>query len=182
MMHRCPLSWAFHKRKFPQPCTSSARHHGFLLWVGLRVHTSRYVVVDTVQRLSNIAPALPSALCQSATCPGAPNPSYALTAASGWSARAVLGRLTMPRGLAMDTAGHLIVSERGKGITGHVLDASGCVTSSKTIVQGNGPNHAVEFNPAGDKLYARYAGHMIVSSSCSHPMQQFKRYCLGLGL
>lgn len=77
----------------------------------------------------------------------------------------VLGGLSMPRGLAMDTAGHLIVSERGKGITGHVLDADGCVTSSKTIIQGSGPNHAVEFNPAGDKLYARYAEHAILPSS-----------------
>ena len=65
----------------------------------------------------------------------------------------------MPRGITMDTAGHLIVSERGKGITGHTLNADGCVTSSKTIIDDRAPNHAIEFNPAGNLLYARCVLH-----------------------
>jgi hypothetical protein len=62
----------------------------------------------------------------------------------------------------MDIAGHLIVSERGKGITGHELNADGCVTSSKTIIADNGPNHGIEFNPAGTQLYARWVQRILL--------------------
>lgn len=54
----------------------------------------------------------------------------------------------------MDTKGNLFVSERNKGLTGHTLNADGCVTSSKTVVADTGPNHGIDFSPAGDKLYA----------------------------
>src|SRR5688572_5909390 len=50
-------------------------------------------------------------------CPGAPQPSYALTVASGWQATPILGRLSTPRGITLDTRGNLLVVERGKGIT-----------------------------------------------------------------
>jgi DNA-binding beta-propeller fold protein YncE len=79
-----------------------------------------------------------------------------MTVGTGWRVMGLLGRLSSPRGIAMDTQGHLLVSERNKGITGHVLDANGCVTSSKTVVQDNGPNHGIDVNPEGTKLFARY--------------------------
>ena len=69
----------------------------------------------------------------------------------------------------MDTAGHLIVSERGKGITGHELNADGCVTSSKTIIADNGPNHGIEFNPAGTQLYARWVRGTYIGDYFSLP-------------
>jgi hypothetical protein len=76
----------------------------------------------------------------------------------------VLGRLSTPRGIAMDTKGNLIVIERNKGVTGHTLNADGCVTSSKTIIQDNGPNHGIDFNPAGNQLYARYVFPLLPRS------------------
>lgn len=100
-------------------------------------------------------PGLPTSTVNS--CPGAPQSSYVLTAASGWRVMPLLGRLSSPRGIAMDTKGNLFVSERNKGLTGHTLNADGCVTSSKTVVADTGPNHGIDFSPAGDKLYARYA-------------------------
>ncbi|KAJ2916211.1 hypothetical protein MD484_g4181, partial [Candolleomyces efflorescens] len=98
------------------------------------------------------SPPLPTSSANS--CPGAPQPSYAMTVASGWRFMPVLGRLSTPRGIAMDTKGNLIVIERNKGVTGHTLNADGCVTSSKTIIADNGPNHGIDFNPAGNQLYA----------------------------
>ncbi|RXW12263.1 hypothetical protein EST38_g13592 [Candolleomyces aberdarensis] len=88
------------------------------------------------------------------TCPGAPQASYGMTSAQGWRHMPVLGRLSNPRGIAMDTLGQLLVVERRKGVTGHVLDANGCVTSSKTVIQDNGLNHGIDVHPAGNKLFA----------------------------
>lgn len=100
-------------------------------------------------------PGLPTSTITS--CPGAPQSSYALTAASGWRVMPLLGRLSSPRGIAVDPKGNLFVVERNKGVTGHVLNADGCVTSSKTVIADTGPNHGIDFSPSGDKIYASSA-------------------------
>jgi len=86
------------------------------------------------------------------SCPNAPRPTYSVVAAPGYSAIPVLGKLTSPRGIAIDTAGHLLVIERGKGLTVHVLDATGCVTSSKTLISDTGLNHGID--ATATKLFA----------------------------
>lgn len=75
--------------------------------------------------------------------------------ASGWRVMPVLGRLSSPRGITLDSRGNLIVVQRGLGVTGHTLNSDGCVTSTKTIISDTSLNHAVEFNPSGNKLFAR---------------------------
>lgn len=47
-----------------------------------------------------------------------------------------------------------MVLERGIGVTGHTLDANGCVTDSKVIVDDDRLNHAVDV--VGNMLVARY--------------------------
>ncbi|TFK24069.1 hypothetical protein FA15DRAFT_436220 [Coprinopsis marcescibilis] len=85
-------------------------------------------------------------------CPGAPNSIYSLHAATGWKASAVLSRLSSPRGLAVDSKGNLLVLQREIGITGHQVDARGCVTSSKVVIEDKTLNHAVDV--VGNKLYS----------------------------
>jgi glucose/arabinose dehydrogenase len=60
--------------------------------------------------------------------------------------------LSSARGLILDTAGNFLVVESGKGITAHILDASGCIASSKTLIKQNNLNHGVYLT--GTTLYA----------------------------
>ncbi|KAJ3533776.1 hypothetical protein NMY22_g7195 [Coprinellus aureogranulatus] len=89
------------------------------------------------------------------SCPGAPAPSYTMKVASGWKATPVLGSLTGPRGVIVDDQGHLLVLERGKGVTAHTLDETGCVTNSTTIIEDEDLNHALDVSN----------GKLIASSS-----------------
>ncbi|EAU83830.2 hypothetical protein CC1G_09499 [Coprinopsis cinerea okayama7 len=86
------------------------------------------------------------------SCPGAPAPSYVMNVAPGWRVTPVLGRLRSPRGITMDSRGNLLVLQRGIGVTGHQVDANGCVTSSQTIIQDTRLNHGLDV--VGNKLYA----------------------------
>ncbi|TFK32758.1 hypothetical protein BDQ12DRAFT_701066 [Crucibulum laeve] len=85
-------------------------------------------------------------------CPGAPAPTYSMVVASGYRVTPVLGRLTTPRGIAIDTMGHLLVVQTGVGISAHTLDANGCVTSSKTIISDTSLNHGIDITAT--KIYA----------------------------
>lgn len=89
------------------------------------------------------------------SCPGAPNPSYSMVSAPGWRVMPVLGHLRSPRGITLDRRGNLIILQRGLGVTGHTLNADGCVLNSTTIIADTTLNHAVEFSPDGTKLFAR---------------------------
>ncbi|KAJ3500222.1 hypothetical protein NLJ89_g9889 [Agrocybe chaxingu] len=115
--------------------------------------------------LQNAPPVLPPSLPSTTTtpiptptgplqCPGAPQPTYALMVADGWRATPVLGRLSSPRGITIDTMGNLLVLQRGRGLTGHRLDANGCVTSTTTIISDTAINHAIEVHPDGNRIFA----------------------------
>lgn len=52
----------------------------------------------------------------------------------------------------MDSEGHLLVVERGIGITGHTLDDNGCVTNSKVIIDDDRLNHGIDV--VGNRLVA----------------------------
>lgn len=95
-----------------------------------------------------------SSALAAASCPGAPAPAYPLRVASGWSAMPVLGSLTRPRGVAVDTKGNLLVLERGKGITAHTVDGAGCVEKSKVVVDDPNLNHGIAVHEGGKKLFA----------------------------
>ncbi|KAJ9652891.1 hypothetical protein H2198_007893 [Neophaeococcomyces mojaviensis] len=88
-----------------------------------------------------------------------PSPSGGIrpSVASGYALQVVATGLSRPRGIAFDSAGHLLVVEQGTGtISSHVLnEANGCVTigSSSTVVQaGLALNHGIQIN--GTTLYA----------------------------
>ncbi|EAU83855.1 hypothetical protein CC1G_09524 [Coprinopsis cinerea okayama7 len=172
------LGWAFHATL--QPLTpsdpnsglyrhSAAGQHGFDL--GTRTSSYNYFL----QQLTNAPPLSGGAPTQPPTsqpptpttpppqpppsstfvsCPGAPNPRYPINVVSGWRAVPVLGSLSEPRGITMDTRGNLLVLQRGRGLSGHTLDANGCVTSSKMVIQDSAINHGVDVHPAGNRIIA----------------------------
>ncbi|RXW23642.1 hypothetical protein EST38_g2206 [Candolleomyces aberdarensis] len=86
-----------------------------------------------------------------ALCSGAPNSIYSLNTAEGWKAGVVLSRLSAPRAVVVDSRNNLIVLQRDIGITGHTLDANGCVTSTKIIIEDATFNHGLDV--VGNKLY-----------------------------
>ncbi|TFK28282.1 hypothetical protein FA15DRAFT_753613 [Coprinopsis marcescibilis] len=63
----------------------------------------------------------------------------------------------MPRGIAIDPRGNLLVIQRGRGLTGHTLDANGCVTSTKTIISNTQINHGIDLTPDGRRIIASSA-------------------------
>jgi glucose/arabinose dehydrogenase len=73
-----------------------------------------------------------------AACPaGLPPKNGAPIVAPGFQARLIANGLTKPRGLAMDSAGHLLAVTNGVGITSFTLkeDAAGCVSvASKDVI------------------------------------------------
>jgi len=78
-----------------------------------------------------------------------------MVVASGWRVAPILGKLSNPRGIVLDSRGNLLVVERNKGITIHTLGSNGCVTSSKTLISDTSLNHGIDINAAGNKLAAR---------------------------
>jgi hypothetical protein len=94
---------------------------------------------------------------QTATIPSSCSgltPRYASSIASGWRATKIKGSLRTPRGIVIDSAGHLLVVEVGLGISAHTLDASGCIASSKTLISQTNLNHGIYLSPDGLTLYA----------------------------
>jgi hypothetical protein len=56
----------------------------------------------------------------------------------------------------LDTEGHLLVVQRGMGVSAHTLGADGCVTASKTVISQSDLNHGIAVSADGKMLYARY--------------------------
>ncbi|TFK28302.1 cellobiose dehydrogenase [Coprinopsis marcescibilis] len=88
------------------------------------------------------------------SCANAPAPSFSMKTGNGWVVTPVLGKLRTPRGITLDSRGNLLVIERGIGVTGHTVDASGCVTSSKVIIEDGRLNHGIDVHPSGNRLVA----------------------------
>lgn len=89
-----------------------------------------------------------------ASCPGAGNPQFQGNLATGWKATKIAGGLTSPRSIQFDTAGNMLVVQSGRGISYHVVNADGCVTSTKMLVSSNALNHGIALSPDGRTLYA----------------------------
>lgn len=77
---------------------------------------------------------------------------FPLEAADGWSYVKLLGSLTIPRGITVDTEGNLLVVESGKGVTVHTFGSDGCISSSKTLISRNTLNHGITLTPDGKQL------------------------------
>ena len=85
-----------------------------------------------------------------------PSGSIRPSVASGYQLQVVATGLSRPRGLAIDSQGHLLVVEAGAGtVTSHVIsEQNGCVTAtdSKEVVGNLSLNHGIQIN--GTTLYA----------------------------
>jgi hypothetical protein len=107
----------------------------------------------TTGSIGQTPPPLPATgVCTSG---GTPAPRYPLNVASGWRVGAVLSGLRSPRGITMDKEGHLLIVQRGLGISAHTLGPDGCITATKLVVNQTDLNHGIEVSPDGAILYAR---------------------------
>ncbi|KAH9222029.1 hypothetical protein DL95DRAFT_432325 [Leptodontidium sp. 2 PMI_412] len=88
------------------------------------------------------------------TCPSVPSAKYEGVVASGWRATKVKGGMGAARGVIFDTAGNILVVENGKGITAHIVERDGCITSSKTIIPQRSLSHGIALDANGTTLYA----------------------------
>lgn len=103
---------------------------------------------------TSVKPSVTGKVTIPSSCSGAGAPVFSSVLASGWKATKVLGGLTSPRSLVWDSAGNLLMVQSGKGITLHKIDATGCVTSTSTLVALNSLNHGITFSADGKTLYA----------------------------
>lgn len=78
---------------------------------------------------------------------------FPLEVAEGWSFVKVAGDLTTPRGLTIDSEGHLLMVEVGKGLSVHTFGADGCIASSKLLIDNPRLTHGVALNPGSTQLF-----------------------------
>ncbi|KAI1362054.1 soluble quino protein glucose dehydrogenase [Xylaria arbuscula] len=109
------------------------------------------IVVTTVRPGQTLVP----------SCPNVPDPLYPYLTAPGWSFVKVAGGLQKPRGLVIDSEGRLLVVEEGVGISQHIVDANGCITSSNLIISDPELNHGVCLSPDGGILYSSSASSVF---------------------
>ncbi|ORY05555.1 cellobiose dehydrogenase-like protein [Clohesyomyces aquaticus] len=91
------------------------------------------------------------------SCPGVTALKNPALTASGWKVAKVAGDLIQPRGVTIDSAGHLLVVQNGLGITVHEIGLDGCLTSSKTLIKQLSLNHGIALSNDGKTLYASSA-------------------------
>lgn len=92
------------------------------------------------------------------SCPNVPPARYTYELIKGWSATKVADGLVSPRGIAIDGQGRILIVEEGVGISQLTVDtASGCVTSSRTLVSMTVLNHGISLATDGRTLYASSA-------------------------
>lgn len=87
-------------------------------------------------------------------CPSVAEPNFPLEVAEGWEVVKLAGELTTPRGIVVDSAGNPLVVENGVGITAHTLDDTGCVASSKVLIENANLNHGIFLSADSTVLYA----------------------------
>ncbi|KAE7996942.1 hypothetical protein FH972_001618 [Carpinus fangiana] len=79
-------------------------------------------------------------------------------AAPGYASRLVATGLNSPRGIIFDSAGHLLVVDRGVGVKSLTLNDKGgdCVgvATLKLIISDPSLNHGIALDPSGQTLYA----------------------------
>lgn len=96
----------------------------------------------------------PTATSTPTGCPSVDEPNFPLEIAEGWEVIKLAGDLTTPRGIVVDSAGNLLVVENGVGITAHILDDTGCVASSKVLIDDTNLNHGIYLSADSTVLYA----------------------------
>ncbi|KZV93096.1 soluble quino protein glucose dehydrogenase [Exidia glandulosa HHB12029] len=81
-------------------------------------------------------------------------PKESLKVASGWKVQGVASGLHNPRSILFDSAGHLLVVEKSKGLTAFTLNSNGSVKSTKTLLSYKYLNHGLTFSTDGKTLFA----------------------------
>ena len=79
-----------------------------------------------------------------------------VTVAPGLSARVIFSNLTLPRGIAIDPAGHILAVERGLGITGFTEVAGGW--QRDVIIADTAFTHGIAID--GNKIYVSTASEV----------------------
>lgn len=62
-----------------------------------------------------------------------------------------------PRGIIRDKAGRLLILERSKGITQHIVNTAGCITKSSVLLTLSSLNHGLYLSIDQTKIYASSA-------------------------
>ncbi|KAF9534305.1 hypothetical protein CPB83DRAFT_879539 [Crepidotus variabilis] len=89
---------------------------------------------------------------QSFSCVGTPALRSSVVAASGFLFAPVVGSLTAPRGITVDSRGNVLTVQSGLGISAHIADANGCVISSKITIANTALTHGIDVY--NNQLYA----------------------------
>ncbi|KAI0871622.1 soluble quino protein glucose dehydrogenase [Hypoxylon argillaceum] len=88
------------------------------------------------------------------SCPGIPAPLFPYDTAPGWSYVKVAGGLHHPRDLIFDSQGRLLIVEASLGVSQHIVDANGCITSTRLLISHVDLNHGICLSADGGTLYA----------------------------
>ncbi|KAI0126091.1 soluble quino protein glucose/sorbosone dehydrogenase [Xylariales sp. AK1849] len=88
------------------------------------------------------------------SCPAVISARYPFLVASGFAAVKVADNLTDPRGIIRDPAGRLLIVQAGVGISQHLVDSNGCITSSHWLISMSSLNHGIYLSPDGTILFA----------------------------
>ncbi|KAI0114402.1 soluble quino protein glucose dehydrogenase [Nemania sp. FL0031] len=116
-------------------------------------------VLATISISISISTAPIQALAQA--CPGIPASLYSYNTAPGWSYVKVAGGLNHPRDLIFDSQGRLLIVEEHVGVSQHIIDASGCITSTRLLISNPDLNHGLCLSAAGEILYASSASSVF---------------------
>ncbi|KAA1475752.1 soluble quino protein glucose dehydrogenase [Dentipellis sp. KUC8613] len=83
-----------------------------------------------------------------------------VTVAPGLYARILFSNLTLPRGVAFDSHGNLLVIERGLGVSAFTPATNGSGTLRKVVLNNTGVTHGIQVD--GDKLYISTATEAVL--------------------
>ncbi|KAI5861510.1 hypothetical protein GGS23DRAFT_136983 [Durotheca rogersii] len=112
------------------------------------------LVTKVVAAVAALLPTAAHAEGPLSSCPNVPPIRYPFNLAPGWSATKVLGKLTSPRSLVVDSAGRLLIVEQGVGVSQHLVDPDGCVAGSRNLISLPALSHAIYLATDQKVLYA----------------------------
>ncbi|KAI0416509.1 soluble quino protein glucose dehydrogenase [Xylaria grammica] len=88
------------------------------------------------------------------SCPDTPGPLYPYMTAPGWSYVKVADGLHSPRDLIFDGQGRLLIIEEEIGLSQHLMDAHGCITHTRLLIENPDLTHGICLSADGETLYA----------------------------
>ncbi|TFY70393.1 hypothetical protein EVG20_g2623 [Dentipellis fragilis] len=85
---------------------------------------------------------------------------FPVTVAPGLNARVLFSNLTLPRGVAFDSYGNLLVIERGLGVSALTPATNGSGTLRTVVLNNTGVTHGIQVDE--DKLYISTAAEAVL--------------------